>query len=137
MPMVIPAARAASCAAATCEETSHCTQTWNSVRDASAPRSTATSADRGSRSQCGQARKSGPYISAIAHHAAQSSSARPDRTRNESRDACRDGLSGTRLITSSAARLAAQTASLSSRAAVPLAARRVRPGQSPALVPKY
>ena len=122
-PMLIPARRAAACAAAACSAASHCSQAWNSTRSASLRRSAATSAERGSASASGHDRQSGPCRSAIAHQAAQSPTASGSRARNASNSARRAGLSGTARMISSAARLAVQTASRSTSAAVVLAAR--------------
>ena len=78
----------------------------------------------------------------MAHHVAQSSSARRSRARNASSSARRLAVSGTARISSSAARLATQTASRSMSAAVLLAARSgaasaSTPARSPALSPWY
>ena len=81
MPMRIPAARAASWAAASWPSASHCSQAWNRAWLASRARSAATSAEPTARSGSGQVRQSGPWISASAHHRPQSSSGCPSRRR--------------------------------------------------------
>src|SRR5579875_3336382 len=78
----------------------------------------------------GQARQSGPWTSAIAHHAAQSSTASRSRARKAPNSARRPASSGTARMISSAARLAAHTASRSISAAVLLAARSGAPSAS-------
>ena len=81
MPMRIPAARAASWAADNWPSASHCSQVWNRVWPASRARSAATSGEPTARSGSGQARQSGPWISARAHHRPQSSSGWPSWAR--------------------------------------------------------
>jgi hypothetical protein len=122
-PMSMPDCLAACCAAAACCAVSHCSQAWKSARSASFRRSSATSAEPGSASADGHDLQSGPCSSAIAHQVAQRSSVCPCRARKSSSSARRRGLSGTGRMIPSASRLAAQTASLSMSAAVPLAAR--------------
>ena len=53
-PMLMPARLAACCAAASCSAVSHCSHWWNSIRSASFPLSSVTSAEPGSASAAGQ-----------------------------------------------------------------------------------
>jgi hypothetical protein len=121
--MLIPAARAAACAAARCAWAAHCSQEWNSILACSRVRSAATAAERGDWSAAGHDRQSGPWNSASAHQVAQSSSAWPSRTVNRRKAARRAGASGWEWTISSAARLAAHTASRSMRPGLELPAR--------------